>query len=200
MFNMLTKYFAAPCILGLFFGCGKEIKTTQQPGNYGGKVINRHELNAKGLTLEVGYNPTSDVSSATVSYKTERSGWLTIPAQPTIEKGDALVITSRIFINGLKNNNSITENLYCDYKSIKINIENRVEEDVAEENIDKFGYYHTFLGCKEDVDNDGEADQLNYEPGDRLPIDEARFISVEIKNSDSKNYLEFKSEIDVDWH
>ncbi len=173
-----------PCLLSLFVGCGKEVVNS----NSNSKVTRRPELNSGSIILNIKYVTRSQNYGESI-FQTENSGWLVIPEQPYIKAGNALVVNSRIFFN-LSNDEDDQENpFYCDYTSTRLS--NKKSEET-----NSFSYIHTFNGCFEDVDHDGQADELNYKPGNILTQDRDRLIKIDVESSDeASEILELESEL-----
>ncbi len=183
---MFKKLLATPCILSLFFGCGKEIESTKEKE----KVFERPALESSNILLEVTYQ--ADIqNNQKVSHELPNDGWARIPEKPIVLIGSPLTFKTKITFNEspLSILNQI-EVISCNYLSVKLITP--IDDPPAD------GYNHYFKGCFTMID--GEPEKVNYEPGQEFPFNKGNLISFEVNSSDSLGTLQIQSDIDVDWH
>jgi hypothetical protein len=184
------RFLSTSCLLVSIFAysCGKKIQSSEKAE----KIVITPALGVSVVNLKVGYISNEDKEGIS-EYQADHSGWAKIPNGPEVIEGSPLVFSTRIFINTpaitIKSGNS---ELYCDYTSIRL----LTGSDTPTQD----GYNHYFKGCKEDVDNDGVADEMNYLPGDDVPIDEGKFIILHTSSSEYDGTIQVHSDIEVDWH
>jgi len=190
--NLKRKLLTTPCLITLLCGCGKEIKTSQNDL----ESMDRRYVKATNIILNINYN-TADKTDALITYKSTRSGWLVIPHHPFIKGGSPSIINSKIYFN-LKSADHLSSEMFCEYTSIRISSDQLVNQN--NEQTSKLNYTHFFNGCSGDFEKSGIPQELNYQPGDELPLDSGNYIVVQLKSTTSDDNIEFESEIEVDWH
>lgn len=185
MFN-LKKLFSAPCFVCLLFSCGKKVENSSDGS---GRVILPGESGTKFIDVNVDAQ-ASRIGSA--QFEAPRNAWVRVPAAPKVLEGDALIVSTRIYFNSTKKSNSQYQEFYCDYTSIKM-INNPTAKDINK------NYNHYFKGCFEDVDQDGEIDELNFIPGDEVALEKDKNLQIEVEVDDNANTLSIRSEIEIDY-
>ena len=121
------------------------------------------------------------------------SAWIRIPDFPVILGGDATMVATRVRFNVEENSVAFEDNeVYCDYISIKKSVSGPTESLDAQ-------YNHHFKGCFEDVDGDGQADALNFIPGDEVGVLKNRSVELRISPDSGTESLVIESEIEVDY-
>jgi len=169
------------------FSCGKEIQTTGS----GSDLKRTHALKVSNIHFNFLID-TELIFDAAKTFQSDGSGWARIPTGPTIISGNPVFFESRVYINITSTTDlSDGSHFFCEYTSLRLPEQNSSElED----------YIHIFNGCKEDIDNDGVPDLINYNVGDNIALQEGNFIRVEVTTSESDDIVEIHSEIEVDWH
>lgn len=183
----LKKIRSAPCWVAIFLSCGKDIKTTDEDKSM--PSVTRAPADASIITLRIS---TDNENKGIILYKSPTSGWAKVPAKPFIQKSIAQIVYSKLsFEMPGQGNFSPATKLICDYISFQ------KKQPHHENKTD--GYKHQFVGCKEDIDLDGVDEELNYIPGDEIPLDENEIIKFEVHSSDSDDQIEIESDIEVKW-
>jgi len=181
--SYFKKFSIASCGMMLLLSCGKEIETTNDDDT----VVRRPAADASKINLKI---KTESDNTGSTEYVSEMSGWARIPSKPFIHQSIASIIYSKLSFQ-IPNGKEVTNGLMlvCDY------ISSKKSEFFEKEDI----YNHQFIGCKEDVDQDGIPDELNYIPGDEVPIDKNQLIIFSVHSSDKSDQLEVESDIEVNW-
>ena len=188
----LKKLIFAPCFLSLLASCGKKVESSNpnESSDESAVIVLPGDSGAKKLTIT--YSDLIPQSSST-SYPLKAAAWVRIPDFPVILGGNATMVATRVRFNVEQNSIELAQNeVYCDYLSIKRTVGGPQES--ANSNYD-----HHFKGCFEDVDNDGQADSLNFIPGDEIGVMKGRSVQIRVTPDSRAQDLVLESEIEVDY-
>jgi hypothetical protein len=169
-------------------GCGKTVQNSSSDETQDPDIVRTPGLNTSELKINLEMNPQRD-QFALAHVQLPEDGWARIPEAIAVKAGSPLIITSKIFLN--TKNNQASGELFCKYTSI------RQVTGTDEPSAD--GYNHYFRGCFQDVDSDGEADELNYNVGHEVAVDKGNYITLEVQSDNSVNSLVINTEIEIDW-
>jgi hypothetical protein len=169
--------------------CGKKVQNTDLNA---GKVVTRTPaLSANNIKLKTSFDSDGVVQDD--SYQFKDDAWLTIPEYVLIESGEPLNFTVRLYFNTeMAESFDGVRELYCEY---------RIAKEVGSSNEVNIlnGYYHYFAGCFEDIDYDGEADAINYQPGTQVAQDQDRFVRLEYISGFTESEARVSADIEIDW-
>lgn len=191
MFNW-KNFILTSCCISAFFSCGKAPADTET----GGGVLEDVTIIAPGESglkkLSVSFTPGTD-SEAQDSIIALGAGWVRVPEFPVIESGDSLIVSTRVFINYEPTQNMVEYiSLYCDYTSVKM-----ITADASLPVNDQYNHY--FKGCFEDVDQDGDAEEINFVPGDEVGIEAGKKVSLKVSATDSSDELSISSSFELEY-
>lgn len=171
-----------------FMACGKKV-TNSNPNE--GQLVNRTPaLTGNSLKLSSVFDNNGVIENEV--YQFEADAWIKIPEFIFVESGEPLNYTARVYFN-TENQQTLVgaRELYCEYQSAKqIGSKNKLQFD---------GYYHHFIGCFEDLDQDGTPQEINYNPGSEVPQDKDKFVRIEFLSGFSDNETQISADLEIDW-
>lgn len=171
--------FVLPACL-MLISCGK--KVTSSSGD--NEVTLIPELN-RAVNLEMSFK--GDTESKSKSYLFIEDAQVRIPDQIHVKSGSPLRFTVNIYFNTNHNpeqRDTVSE-FFCSYKNVKVIGQDR--------------YYQEFLGCFEDVDADGELENLDYKAGQQIFQERWRYIRVDLVDGFSYEESEIFTELEIDY-
>ncbi len=177
-------------LVSTLFGCGKPVKDSESTNDEGSTVVNRPGATVSMLELSLAMNPQRD-SIASSSNLVAGDAWARIPESVFVSEGSPLVISSKVYLNTKETSKRSSPELFCSYTSIR--------QVTGTDQPSPDGYNHYFKGCYQDVDNDGQVDELNYIPGDEIAVDKGNYIVLSVQSDNSVNSLVILSEIELRW-
>lgn len=175
--KMYKNLIQATCSIALLLSCGKRIENSKEQV----EVVERPSIVASFVELKID---AKELNTSKTYYQVKKDGWAKIPSAPKVINSLSKLIYTKLTFENSYNSNSDSTGLVCHYISIK-----------SEDNT----YQHKFTGCKEDIDADGEYNELNYLPGDELAVLENEKIFLETHSSNQSDQLIIKSRIEIDW-
>lgn len=165
------------------FGCGRSLET-----EINNEVLSRAGLEDYSVVLESTHTVNGEITSDKKIFN--NNALVRIPAFIQVREGNAGNHWARVYFNVLNNE----AEFYCDYKGGAFS-----ESPDSDWEIEKGLKYH-FYGCFQDVDFDGEVDELNYYPGLESIQDRDHSIDLEILSADPRYNTKAQALIEIEWH
>lgn len=170
--------------------CGKPVENSSPSSEESDSVVERPGLNTSEIDMHLVTNPGRD-TVATTHKMLPADAWVRIPSSVKVVSGSPLIFSYKFYFNTLENSSLNSPQVHCSYNAIRI----VTGTDQPSED----GYNHYFKGCFQDVNGDGQMDELNYSVGHEIGIDKGNYIILVVESDNSSNILSIESEIEVDW-
>lgn len=174
-----------------FMACGKKAMNTDPNADDPRFITDTPALTGNSIKLTSSIDTDGNVTSNEF-YQFEQDAWLKVPEFIFVESGAPLNYTARVYFNTDKVESFIGHReLFCEYRSAKqIGEEKQISFD---------GYYHHFVGCFEDLDQDGNPERINYNPGSQVAQDKNNFIRIEYVDGFTDNPTQISADLDIEW-
>lgn len=170
----------------LFVACGKKPVSSSNSD----EIVITPELN-KNVAMEIKFSGDTELTSK--SYMFERDAQVTIPELIHLKSGTPLNYMVNIYFNTNHSpeQRDTESEFYCSYENLKL------IGDAAKDS--PTGYLHRFAGCFEDVDRDGEVENLEYKAGQQIFQEKWRYVRVDLVSGFSYEDSEIFTELRIKW-
>ncbi len=194
---MFKKLITTSYLILVISACGKKVQTKQEDSPT--RVTNQPGLSAEGpeeVAIDIVFN--AEVSSSyNYIYQAKDSGWVKIPEaeELVVESGDSTLITVLFKFNGdvVEGFANPQNEIFCQYIILK-------EFDFNSEGIQNVPRYQTNFNKCFYIEDTSEI-EVNYVPGQQIPIDQDRIVEIHVKPSQTKNdSIKLNTQLEFEWH
>lgn len=179
---------SAFCFLN--FSCGKNIENTTPT-----QEVRRPSLDTSFFELTASFNGSDKQTQLNSS--PDNSSLITVSADAFIRIPEYLSVTSGNAGNHFARIHFRLPGFYefyCSYVGGADSSSPSTPEDIEN------GLLYHLENCYEDVDQDGEVDELGYYPGYQAAIDQGAQIELEILGADPNATTTVLVKVEVDWY
>ncbi len=181
--NLIKKMFTNLLVILstslLMLSCGKQI---EGKGKSSGNVVITPELNPNVLlSMDLRGNASGQYSS----FLFERNARIMIPQAVYVKTQGPVHYNVNLVFNtsqSPESRDAISE-FYCQYKNTKFSK----------------AYEQEFLGCFQDIDNDGIVENLGYKVGQKVFQDKWNYVRTELTSGYSEQPSEIITDLEIEW-
>lgn len=162
-------------------GCGKKIQNAQSDSEKTKEPLYTHSYSLKAKLFK---NGDSIIDGKIL----DTNALVKIPANLEVIEGNAGNQEAKIHFELAG-----ASELFCVYKGGSKDRNPITNDDI------KKGLTYKFQACFEDIDNDGEPEEINYQPGQEIPFDVGTEVILEVVGADDREDNLTQADIDVEY-